>query len=62
MKMLGEYLEHAINFERLAAQEDDPVLKAQFEKQAKAYRKLAAQRAAQYGLPAPSEPNENPKQ
>jgi hypothetical protein len=62
MKMLGEYLEHAINFEQMAAQQDNPILKVQFEDQAKAYRKLAAQRAAQYGLPLPSEPHENPKQ
>ena len=62
MKMLSEYLEHAINFERMAAEEDNPVLKAQFEKQAAAYRKLATQRAAQYGMPPPSEPNENPTQ
>jgi len=56
MKLLTEYLEHALQFERLAAQEGNPELKAQFEKQAAAYRKLAADRAAKYGLPAPSPP------
>jgi hypothetical protein len=56
MKMLSEYLEHAINFERMAAQEVDPVLKEQFESQAAAYRKLAKERAIQYGLPLPSSP------
>lgn len=56
MKMITEYLDHAITFERMAAEEDNPAVKAQFEKQAKAYRKLATERAAQYGLPAPSPP------
>jgi hypothetical protein len=54
MKLLTEYIEHALGFERLAAAEDKPELKAKFENQARAYRKLAADRAARYGLPAPS--------
>src|SRR5262249_21810697 len=41
MKMLAEYLDSAIKFETLAAAETDAKLKAQFEKQAEAYRKLA---------------------
>jgi hypothetical protein len=41
MKMITEYLDHAITFERMEAEEDDAVLKAKFEKQAIAYRKLA---------------------
>jgi hypothetical protein len=45
MKMLAEYLEKAITFEQLAAQEKDDVLRASLEKQAVAYRKLAAERA-----------------
>jgi hypothetical protein len=56
MKMLTEYLEHALEFERLAAKETDPILKAQFAKQASTYRKLATERAAKYGLPLPSPP------
>ena len=40
LKMLSEYTEHALTFERLAAQEQDPKLKAELESQAKAYRKL----------------------
>jgi hypothetical protein len=59
MKMLNEYLDHAIQFERLAAQEDVPTLRAQFENQATAYRELAAELAAKYGLPPPS-PREIP--
>ena len=54
MKLLNEYLEHALTFERMAAEESNPEVKAQFEQQAKAYRRLAAQRAEKYGLPAPS--------
>ena len=58
MKMITEYLDHALTFERMSAEEDDPVLKAKFEKQAEAYRKLAKERAIQYGLPMPSPPTE----
>jgi hypothetical protein len=53
MKMLAEYLEKAIHFERMAAQEKDAAFKASLEKQAAAYRKLAAERAKQYNLDAP---------
>jgi hypothetical protein len=45
MKMVAEYLEKALDFEQLAAAESDPVLKADLERQAAAYRKLAAERA-----------------
>ena len=44
MKMVAEYLEKALDFEQLAA-ENDPKLKADLTKQAEAYRKLAAKRA-----------------
>ena len=56
MKLLGEYLEHALQFERMAAEELDPKLKAAMESQAKAYRKMAAKRAKILGLPEPSAP------
>jgi len=45
MKMLAEYLEKAITFEQMAAREKDAKLKASLEKQAVAYRELAAERA-----------------
>lgn len=45
MKMVAEYLEHALQFEQLASQEKDPKLKADLETQAAAYRKLVAQRS-----------------
>jgi hypothetical protein len=41
MEMLAEYLEKAIAFERMAADEKGAKLKADLEKQATAYRKLA---------------------
>jgi hypothetical protein len=53
MKMLAEYLEKAIHFETMAAQEKDPTLKAELEKQARAYRKLAERRAKEYNLDLP---------
>ena len=48
--MIAGYLENAIKFERLAAEESDSRLKAHFEKQALAYRRLATERANQLGL------------
>jgi hypothetical protein len=56
MKMLNEYIERALQFERLAAVETDEKLKAELKQQATAYRKLVADRASRYGLPAPSPP------
>jgi hypothetical protein len=56
MKLLGEYLEHALQFERLAKEETDVKLKAALEGQAAAYRKTAAKRAKELGLPEPSPP------
>jgi hypothetical protein len=58
VKMIAEYLEHALQFERMAAEEKDAGLKADLEKQAKAYRKLAGERASKLGLPSP--PPKNP--
>jgi hypothetical protein len=53
MKMVAEYLEHARQFERMAAEELNPKVKAQFERQAAAYRKLARERAKKLGLSEP---------
>jgi hypothetical protein len=41
--MIAVYLDNAIRFDRLAAQETNPKLKAHFEEQALAYRGLAAE-------------------
>ena len=54
MKMIAEYLEHALNFERMATEETNPEVKAVFEKQAATYRKLAADRTKKFGLDDPT--------
>lgn len=54
--MLTEYLERAVEFEQLAASENDKTFKQQLLEQAAAYRKLAAKRAEELGLPMPSPP------
>jgi hypothetical protein len=46
MKMIAEYLENALKFERMAAEEKNLELKTALEKQAISYRKLAANRAS----------------
>ena len=56
MQELTEYLDRAINLERLAASEQDSRFKTELLDQAAAYRKLAARRAEQFGLPPPSPP------
>jgi hypothetical protein len=62
MKMLAEYLEHAIGFERMADETEDGPLKEQFQKQAEAYRKLAEKQAIQIGFrkPPPQLPQSHP--
>ena len=54
--LLTEYLERAVNLERLAEGEKNVGFREQLLNQARAYRKMAAKRAEQYGLPAPSPP------
>jgi len=54
MKMLADYLETAIKFEQMAADERDARLKELFETQAAAYRNLAEKRAKEYGLKVPN--------
>ena len=51
--MIAEYLEHALQFERMAAEATDPALKESLRKQAAAYRNLASERAERQGLRAP---------
>ena len=51
MNMVAEYLEHALQFERMAGEATDPALKESLAKQAAAYRKLATDRAARLNLP-----------
>lgn len=56
MKLVTEYLERAVQLEALARDERDGAFKASLLKQADAYRKLAAKRAKEFGLPPPSLP------
>jgi hypothetical protein len=58
MKMIAEYLENALNFERMAATEENPKLKGDLQKLAASYRKLAAERSEKLGLPPPPQPSE----
>jgi len=55
--VIEEYLENALVFEQLSAVEIDPTLKDDFEKQAVAFRKLAAERAKSLGLGPPENSN-----
>lgn len=57
MKLVTEYLEQALNFERLAAAETNPAAKKQMQEQATAYHKLAAKRAKEMNVrPSPRRP------
>jgi hypothetical protein len=56
VKMIAEYLENALQFERMASEATDSALKASLQKQAEAYRKLASERAARLALPQPPRP------
>ncbi len=53
MKLMSEYAAEADKFERLAATEERAEFKAQLEKQAAAYRKLAKERAKKMGIVPP---------
>lgn len=48
--MIAEYLEHALQFEKMAKEATDPAFRDSMIKQAQAYRKLAAERAARLNL------------
>jgi hypothetical protein len=56
VKMVAEYLEHALQFERMAAEASDPALRESLSQQAIAYRMLATDRAERMGLPRPPQP------
>jgi hypothetical protein len=59
MKIVAEYLDKAIAFEQMAAQEKDAKLQADLERQAVAYRKLAAERAKKL-VPVKPSPSQSP--
>jgi hypothetical protein len=54
MKQLSEFLQHAIEFQALAARESNPTLRARYQEQADAYRALAAKLAADLGINVPA--------
>jgi hypothetical protein len=54
--MIAEYLENALQFERMASEATDSALKVSLQNQAEAYRKLASERAARLRLPQPPRP------
>ena len=54
VKMLAEYLDHALEFERMSSRESDAQVNAKLEEQAAAYRKLATARAKKLGLEPPA--------
>lgn len=56
MRMIAEYLEHAIRFEQMAEQATDPQFKDSLLQQAAAYRKLAEQRAKKLNIALPKQP------
>jgi hypothetical protein len=56
LDLLTQYIDHALTFERMADAEPNPAFKADLERQACAYRRLAAKRARRLGLPLPSAP------
>jgi hypothetical protein len=56
IRLVTEYIDRAVNLERLAAGEQDAKFKAELLHQAASYRKMAANRAVQCGLPPPSPP------
>lgn len=59
MKLVTEYLQQAMEFERMAAEAVDPRLQADLKKQAAAYHGLAAKRATELGAPVPQRPEKS---
>jgi hypothetical protein len=56
MKMIAEYLDHALDFERMATEAEDGPFKASLLNQALAYRSLAVERSDKLGVPLPADP------
>ncbi len=57
VKLVTEYLADAAKFDQLAGLEQDPQVREQLQKQAAAYRSLAAKRAEQLGFATLSSPS-----
>jgi hypothetical protein len=56
VKMIAEYLERALEFENMAAEATDAILKEALIDQALAYRRLATERAQKLRVPIPPKP------
>jgi len=59
MKIVADHLDAAMKFEQMAVAEKDPKLKAEFERQAAAYRKLAEERNQRIRAQNNPTPNDN---
>jgi len=57
VKLIAGSVEHALRFERMAAEATDPLLKEGLVHQALAYRKLATEQARKLDLPLPQHPD-----
>ena len=57
MRMVAEYLEHAMQFEHMAAEAANEELKARLLDQARTYRRLADQRARRAPIKMPLRPD-----
>jgi hypothetical protein len=53
MKMIAEYLEHAVHFEQMASETADEELRETLLAQARAYHKLAAERIRRLNVKLP---------
>jgi hypothetical protein len=53
MKMIAEYLEHVVHFEQMAAETTDEELREALLAQARAYHKMAAERARRFSVKLP---------
>jgi len=61
VKLIAEYLDRGMQFERMAGDTQDPKLRDQLLQQCGAYRKLATKRARQLGATSPdSRPSPDP--
>jgi len=56
MKLVTDYLERAVHFQRMAARESDPNFNALLQKNADEYFRLAEKKARELGQPPPERP------
>ncbi len=56
MKLVAEYLERSMEFQRMADEAADPEFKTKLHEQAMAYYRLAVKRAQEMGVKPPDPP------